>query len=52
LWGKAQTYLDASISLKPSREAYSVLGRLAERLDKKEQAFNYYHQAMELEGDS
>jgi HemY protein len=48
LWGKAQSYLDASISLRPSREAYTALGKLAEKLDKKEAAFNYYHQAMEL----
>ncbi len=48
LWGKAQSYLDASLSLNPSREAYTALGRLAEKLDKKEDAFNYYHLAMEL----
>lgn len=52
LWGKAQTYLDASISLHHSRDAYSALGQLAEKLDKKEQAFNYYHLAMELESGS
>ncbi|TAJ79916.1 MAG: heme biosynthesis protein HemY [Gallionellaceae bacterium] len=50
LWGKAQNYLDASISLQPGREAYTALGRLAEKLDKKEDAFNYYHLAMEPEG--
>lgn len=49
LWGKAQNYLDASISLRPSREAYTSLGQLAEKLEKKEDAFNYYHLAMELE---
>lgn len=49
LWGKAQNYLDASISLAPSRAAYSALGQLAEKLDKKEAAFNYYHLAMTLE---
>lgn len=49
LWGKAQNYLDASVSLQPGREAYSALGQLAEKLDKKEDAFNYYHLAMELE---
>ncbi|KAF0205707.1 MAG: HemY [Gallionellaceae bacterium] len=49
LWGKAQNYLDASISLRPSREAYTSLGQLAEKLEKKENAFNYYHLAMELE---
>lgn len=50
LWGKAQSYLDASISLSPSRAAYTALGQLAEKLDKKEDAFNYYHLAMELDG--
>lgn len=49
LWGKAQNYLDASISLCPSREAYTSLGQLAEKLEKKEDAFNYYHLAMERE---
>lgn len=52
LWGKAQSYLDASLSLNPSREAYTALGRLAEKLDKKEDAFNYYHLAMELKSGS
>jgi HemY protein len=49
LWGKAQSYLDASISLHPSQAAYNSLGKLAEKLGKKEDAFNYYHLAMELE---
>lgn len=49
LWGKAQSYLDASNSLRASREAYSALGQLAEKLEKKEAAFNYYHLAMESE---
>jgi len=49
LWGKAQSYLDASISLHPSQSAFNSLGKLAEKLGKKEDAFNYYHLAMELE---
>lgn len=49
LWGKTQSYLDASISLQPSQAAYNSLGKLAEKLGKKEEAFNYYHLAMELE---
>jgi len=32
LWGKAQSYLDASISLHPSRESYIALAQLAEKL--------------------
>ncbi len=51
LWGKAQSYLDASISLLPSQAAYNSLGKLAEKLGRKDDAFNYYHLAMELEVD-
>jgi HemY protein len=46
LWGKAQSYLDASISLKPSYAAYTALGRLTERLGKSDAAFKYYQSAM------
>jgi len=52
LWGKAQNYLDASISLHPSQAAYNSLGKLAEQLGKKEDAFNYYHLAMDLVEES
>ncbi len=48
LWGKAQSYLEASISVAPSRAAYTRLGQLAEKLQKPEEAFKYYQQAMEL----
>jgi HemY protein len=49
LWGKAQSYLDASNSLKPSRAAYIALAQLAEKLQKPDVAFNYYRLAKELE---
>lgn len=48
LWGKARSYLDASISLTPSHAAYTALGQLAERLGKSDEAFKYYQSAMEL----
>ena len=48
LWGKAQNYLDASISISPSRVAYTALGQLAERLKKSDEAFRYFQKAMEL----
>ncbi len=51
LWGKAQSYLEASVSLQPSRVAYSALGQLCEKTGKPEQAFNYYHQAMAVDSD-
>ena len=31
LWGKAQSYLEASISVAPSHTAYSMLGQVAEK---------------------
>lgn len=46
LWGKAKTYLDASISIRPSAAGYHALAQLAERLG--EAAFPYYQQAMKL----
>ncbi len=45
LWGKAQNYLDASLSVQPSSEAYTTLAKLAERLHKPDEAFKHYQQA-------
>lgn len=49
LWGKAQSYLDASLSLQPSRAAYAALSQLAEKLGKHEQALTYFHRSILLE---
>lgn len=48
LWGKAQNYLEASVSVAPSRAAYTMLGKLAEKLGKHDVAFKYFQQAMEF----
>jgi HemY protein len=48
LWGKAQSYLDASISLEPGRDAYNWLGQLAENMGKHEQALAYFQQALQF----
>ncbi len=45
LWGKAQSYLDASLSVQPSREAYTTLAQLAEKQRKPDEAFKYYQLA-------
>jgi HemY protein len=50
LWGKAQSYLDASISVQPGREAYSSLAKLAEKLHKPDEAFKYFQLANKLLG--
>lgn len=49
LWGKAQSYLDASNSLKPSRAAYTALAQLAEKLQKTDDVAKYKQLARELE---
>jgi len=48
LWGKAQSYLDASISIAPSHAAYTALARLAEHLGRSDEASKYYQKAMAL----
>jgi HemY protein len=49
LWGKAQNYLDASLSLEASHAAYTALGELAEKLGKHEVAARHFQRAKELE---
>jgi HemY protein len=49
LWGKAQSYLDASLSLENSSAAYAALGQLAEKLGKQELALDYFRKSMQTE---
>ena len=49
LWGKAQNYLDASISLEPSHAAHTALGQLAEKLGKHELALTHFQKAMQFQ---
>jgi HemY protein len=51
LWGKAQNYLDASISIAPSHSAYTALGELAERLGKPGEALKYRQQALKMKAE-
>ncbi len=48
LWGKAQSYLDASLSIAPSRDGYTALGQLAEKLGKPDESVRYFQRAMDL----
>ena len=45
LWGKAKSYLDASLSVSVTPMAYTALGQLAEQSGSAEEAFKYYQQA-------
>jgi HemY protein len=48
LWGKAQSYLEASISVAPSRAAYTALAHLLEKLQKPDEASRYFQKSAEL----
>ncbi len=47
LWGKAQSYLEASLAVEPSREAHLELARLMDRLDKPADAARHFRAAAE-----
>lgn len=48
LWGKARSYLEASIKQQATPEAYRLLGSLLERLEESEGALACYRKGMEL----
>lgn len=48
LWGKAQSYLEASLSIEADRDAYLALARLSEELERPDQAQQNYRRAAEL----
>lgn len=48
LWGKAQSYLEASISVKDSSAAHLALAQMMEQLEKPEEANRHYRLSLEL----
>ncbi|GMQ87113.1 MAG: heme biosynthesis protein HemY [Gammaproteobacteria bacterium] len=50
LWGKARSYLEASIDLQPGAEAYRLLGALLEQLEEPDKAADCYRKGVELLG--
>ena len=48
LWGKARSYLEASLSIEPTHSAHLELGRLLEREDKSAEAATAYQRALEV----
>jgi HemY protein len=48
LWGKAQSYLEASIAESPSRDAHLELARLFDRLERAEEAGRHYRAAADV----
>jgi HemY protein len=48
LWGKAESYLEASISVEPTYNAHLELARLHEKLGNTEAAGRHYRESLEL----
>lgn len=48
LWGKARSYLEASLSIEPTHSAHLELGRLLEREGKPAEAAAAYQKALEV----
>ncbi len=48
LWGKAQNYLEASLSVEPTPKTHFALALLNEKLGKHESATDQYNKALEL----
>lgn len=52
LWGKAQSYLEASLSVKETQEAHLELARLCDRLERTDDANKHYRDCVRLDGGS
>jgi HemY protein len=48
LWGKAQSYLDASIGIQARSDSYKELGQLMEQLEEPDKAASYFRQGLLL----
>jgi HemY protein len=48
LWGKAQSYLDASLAIEPTWSAHLAAARLQERLGNAESARRHYRESLDL----
>jgi HemY protein len=48
LWGKAQSYLDASVSVEPTHSAHLALAELHERIGNSDAARRHYRESLEL----
>lgn len=48
LWGKAQSYLEASVALEPTLDAHMTLARLMEQLGRSDEAIRHVRRSAEL----
>ncbi len=50
LWGKAQSYIEASLALESTRDAHLALAQLLEKMNKADEACKHYRQSLAMEG--
>jgi HemY protein len=48
LWGKARSYLEASLAVEPTHTAYVEFGKLLEHMGEPEEASRVYRHGLEL----
>ena len=51
LWGKARSYLESSLALRPSPEAFQLFGQLLEYLGEVDNASDAYRSGLSLAWD-
>jgi HemY protein len=49
LWGKAQSYLDASLALEPSQAGHVALAQLLEKIGRQGEALKHYRDSLALD---
>jgi HemY protein len=50
LWGKAQSYIEASLALEPTHDGHMTLATLMEQLGKPQEADRHFRRSAELAG--
>ncbi|HUL95493.1 MAG TPA: heme biosynthesis HemY N-terminal domain-containing protein [Usitatibacter sp.] len=50
LWGKAQSYIEASLALEPTHDGHMTLAALMERIGKPHEAVQHFRRSAELAG--
>ncbi|HET9652671.1 MAG TPA: heme biosynthesis HemY N-terminal domain-containing protein [Usitatibacter sp.] len=50
LWGKAQSYIEASLALEPTHDGHMTLAALMERIGKPQEAVQHFRRSAELAG--
>jgi HemY protein len=52
LWGKARSYLEASLEIQPTVNTYHELGNLLEQMGETDKARDYYRLGLDMDNDS